>query len=565
MPAPDRHHPGRHPNRRGADGVAVPRFADFTAVDLPDSVLLRVTSRNPSAPVRRCAGSRWAPYTRSRIWSRICTTWADPVRYVPLHARRPAAWASRAVGARTRAGRAGRLARPGPGALRAGPRRRHPLPDHRAAAGPRRDPRSRQLLPLRAARPLRGRRPVPGPGAGRPRGDLHRQRPPLHPRAHHRPRPAAQPAAPRPARAERRRGRLPLPARARRASAATGSTSSRCPAPASRWSSAMWSVTACTPPRPWGGCAPPCTTSAAWTCPPTNCSPTSTTWSAASTGARAGRWRHTPPGRRHRRRHLPVRRLRPGDPALLARPRRAPAARGRRPRTAPWTSPTCPGTARSASAACPSRPSRLELPEGSQLVLYTDGLIEDRHRDIDIGLDQLRTVLACPDRARRRTPARRSSTPCCPARPGDDVALLVARTHALGPEQVATWDLPSDPAVVSRARAAVTEQLADWGLEELAFTTELVVSELVTNAIRHATGPVQLRLLRDRALICEVSDGSSTSPRLRRARTDGRGRPWPLPRRPAHRALGHPLHRRRQDHLGRTDPCPGRRKPLVTG
>jgi anti-sigma regulatory factor (Ser/Thr protein kinase) len=106
------------------------------------------------------------------------------------------------------------------------------------------------------------------------------------------------------------------------------------------------------------------------------------------------------------------------------------------------------------------------------------------------------------------------------------VALLVARTHALGPERVAEWEWPSDPAIVSRSRAAVTKQLAAWGLDELAFTTELVASELVTNAIRHASGPIQLRLLRDRALICEVSDGSSTSPRLRRARStdeDGRG------------------------------------------
>jgi hypothetical protein len=51
----------------------------------------------------------------------------------------------------------------------------------------------------------------------------------------------------------------------------------------------------------------------------------------------------------------------------------------------------------------------------------------------------------------------------------------------------------------------------------VAFTTGLVVSELVTNAIRHAESPIQLRLIRDRTLICEVSDGSSTAPHLRRA------------------------------------------------
>ncbi|MFE7169090.1 SpoIIE family protein phosphatase [Streptomyces sp. NPDC057616] len=164
----------------------------------------------------------------------------------------------------------------------------------------------------------------------------------------------------------------------------------------------------------------------------------------------------------------------------------------------------------------------LELAEGSQLVLYTDGLVEDRHRDIDSGLDRLRTVLAAAGRAPEDT-CEAVLDALLPVRPGDDVALLVARTHVLGPDRIAEWELPSDPAVVSRARSAVTRQLAAWGLDDLAFTTELVASELVTNAIRHATGPVQLRLLRDRALICEVSDGSSTSPRLRRARTEDEG------------------------------------------
>ncbi|GAA0919806.1 hypothetical protein GCM10009549_38110 [Streptomyces thermoalcalitolerans] len=167
----------------------------------------------------------------------------------------------------------------------------------------------------------------------------------------------------------------------------------------------------------------------------------------------------------------------------------------------------------------------LELAEDSRLVLYTDGLIEKRSQDVDVGLDALRTVLA---RAARADLAPEDTCEAVlgallPDRPADDIVLLVARTHALGPDRVAQWDLPEDPTVVSRSRAAVTAQLADWGLDELAFTTELVASELVTNALRHATGPVRLRLLRDRALVCEVSDGSSTSPRLRRARNEDEG------------------------------------------
>ncbi|MES5818592.1 SpoIIE family protein phosphatase [Streptomyces sp. RG80] len=164
----------------------------------------------------------------------------------------------------------------------------------------------------------------------------------------------------------------------------------------------------------------------------------------------------------------------------------------------------------------------LELAEGSQLVLYTDGLIEDRHRDIDAGLERLGAVLAQAGRPPEET-CEAVLDALLPARPSDDVALLVARTHALDSARVAQWDVPSDPAAVSRSRAAVTEQLAAWGLQELSFTVELVASELVTNAIRHATGPVQLRLLRDRALICEVFDGSSTSPRLRRAKNEDEG------------------------------------------
>lgn len=68
-------------------------------------------------------------------------------------------------------------------------------------------------------------------------------------------------------------------------------------------------------------------------------------------------------------------------------------------------------------------------------------------------------------------------------------------------------------------------QLSAWDLDDLTFVTELVVSELVTNAIRYAKGPVGLRLIRDRALSCEVSDCSSTAPHLRHARTmDEQGR-----------------------------------------
>ncbi|MCG0063313.1 ATP-binding protein [Streptomyces tricolor] len=68
-----------------------------------------------------------------------------------------------------------------------------------------------------------------------------------------------------------------------------------------------------------------------------------------------------------------------------------------------------------------------------------------------------------------------------------------------------------------------SRQLSAWDMEDEAFATELIVSELVTNAIRYAEPPVQLRLIRDRTLSVEVSDGSSTAPYLRHARTTDEG------------------------------------------
>ncbi|MDX3748997.1 SpoIIE family protein phosphatase [Streptomyces sp. AK08-02] len=164
----------------------------------------------------------------------------------------------------------------------------------------------------------------------------------------------------------------------------------------------------------------------------------------------------------------------------------------------------------------PFEATELKLPEGSLLALYTDGLIEDRDRDVDHATAELCRALNLPG-ASLDAVCDAVLKAVLPEQPGDDVALLLARTHALGADRVAVWDVPPDPAHVSVARQAAMERLAGWGLEEEAFVTELVVSELVTNAIRYGEPPIQLRLIRDRALIVEVSDGSSTSPHLRRA------------------------------------------------
>ncbi|MFD4598259.1 SpoIIE family protein phosphatase [Streptomyces sp. NPDC058464] len=170
----------------------------------------------------------------------------------------------------------------------------------------------------------------------------------------------------------------------------------------------------------------------------------------------------------------------------------------------------------------PYEKGEVELPEGSGIVLFTDGLIEDRRQDIDEGIERLRRALAVPGRTPEQM-CRAAIDAMVPGAPRDDVALIVARTRVLDDKHTASWTVPSDPSAVAGVRAAATELLRDWGLEEEAFTLELILSELVTNAIRHATGPVGVRLIRDRSLICEVSDGSSVSPHLRRATTMDEG------------------------------------------
>ncbi|MFJ1703863.1 SpoIIE family protein phosphatase [Kitasatospora sp. NPDC088346] len=174
------------------------------------------------------------------------------------------------------------------------------------------------------------------------------------------------------------------------------------------------------------------------------------------------------------------------------------------------------------AAGMPFETAQVHLAEGTQIVLYTDGLVEERTRDFDVGMELLREALA----GHRREPEEHCQAlldALLPARPQDDVALLIARTRVLGADQVAERDVPFDPATVAETRAWATGTLELWGLDDLVFGTELVLSELVTNAIRYGSPPVRVRLLRDRALICEVSDGSNTSPHLKYAATTDEG------------------------------------------
>jgi PAS domain S-box-containing protein len=166
----------------------------------------------------------------------------------------------------------------------------------------------------------------------------------------------------------------------------------------------------------------------------------------------------------------------------------------------------------------------VELPEGSLLALYTDGLVESRDHPLDEGLSAFRSALDDPSPALEDVCDHVLNT--LDTHHGeDDIALLMARVQGLPADAVGDWTLPREPRSVGRAREFTRAQLTQWDLEPLVDTTELLVSELVTNALRYGEGEIRLRLLLDRTLVCEVWDAGLVQPRRRRARdTDEGGR-----------------------------------------
>ncbi|GGN79968.1 hypothetical protein GCM10011579_064960 [Streptomyces albiflavescens] len=183
------------------------------------------------------------------------------------------------------------------------------------------------------------------------------------------------------------------------------------------------------------------------------------------------------------------------------------------------------GTPLGIGLGVPFEAVELELPEGSLLALYTDGLIETRDQDINAGMHRLGTALTQPGRSLEDLCTRAMESVPGQA-PSDDVTLLLVRTRSLSPTQVATWTLPCEQTAVRGARHMAAGQLAEWGLEDLEDSTKLIVSELVTNAVRHGTGSIGLRLIQHQVLSCEVFDTNECSPCVRRARTtdeNGRG------------------------------------------
>jgi PAS domain S-box-containing protein len=166
----------------------------------------------------------------------------------------------------------------------------------------------------------------------------------------------------------------------------------------------------------------------------------------------------------------------------------------------------------------------VEIPDGALLGLYTDGLVESRKHQLDEGLVALRETLSGPPRELESL-CDHLLTALDPHHGEDDIALLMARVHALPADAVGDWTLPSEPTSVARARELACGWLLARGLDDLIDTCELLVSELATNALRHGRGDIRLRLLRDTKLVCEVWDNGYAQPRQRRARdTDEGGR-----------------------------------------
>ncbi|WP_267717200.1 SpoIIE family protein phosphatase [Streptomyces sp. CoH17] len=165
----------------------------------------------------------------------------------------------------------------------------------------------------------------------------------------------------------------------------------------------------------------------------------------------------------------------------------------------------------------------MAIPEESLLVLYTNGLVDAARHGVDEGMADLARILSAAggrDEAGLSQLCDRLTAGLLPAEHhsiDDDAALLVARVHRVAADRMASWPLPDDPRAAGEARRHIREQLAAWGLDSLLATTELLASELIGNVVRHAKGPLRLRLLQTTSLICEVFDGSQTMPRIRRA------------------------------------------------
>ncbi|WP_018655975.1 SpoIIE family protein phosphatase [Actinomadura flavalba] len=168
--------------------------------------------------------------------------------------------------------------------------------------------------------------------------------------------------------------------------------------------------------------------------------------------------------------------------------------------------------------------AEFDVPDGSRLVLCTDGLVERRDRDIDVGLEELRAHLADAGGSLDELCDGLLDT-LADGTFADDVAVAALSCDGIPCDDVATFDLAVDPRSAGRARAATAARLTGWGLGALAEPVTLLVSELVANAVQHGRGPIVVRLVKAGALLGEVHDTGTAVLRPRTAApTDEAGR-----------------------------------------
>lgn len=168
--------------------------------------------------------------------------------------------------------------------------------------------------------------------------------------------------------------------------------------------------------------------------------------------------------------------------------------------------------------SAPFATGSVELDEGSVLAFLTGSLLPEEQ-----SVGRVQDALAFPDRPLRELCDAIVYNLPDEADP-DGAALLLARTGVVPPERVATWELAHDRTTPAVARTLVRDRLEGWDLDEDTIeATELIVSELITNAVHYGTPPLQLRVMLDRTLTCEVHDTSPVAPHLRHARTVDEG------------------------------------------
>lgn len=139
------------------------------------------------------------------------------------------------------------------------------------------------------------------------------------------------------------------------------------------------------------------------------------------------------------------------------------------------------------------------LPEGTVLVLYTDGLVRSRSLPLDDGTEALHARLTEPGEPRLEVLADRLlEITGAGDRRDDDTAVLIAQFLGLGPDRrqrvARTFVQRHDLRAVAEVRRFLRAQAQDWSWESVSSDLELAVTELVTNGLVHADSEVEVRL-----------------------------------------------------------------------